>query len=332
MSLTKKDVVRRILAKKSSKPRERGSAFAPSNIALCKYWGKRNDELNLPVTSSLSVSLGKLGSKVTLSLRDKSDLVELNGKRLDRDSSFARRVSAFLDLFRPDKKTFFKVVAVNTIPTAAGFASSASGFAAMTMALNQLFGWKLNASELSILSRLGSGSAGRSVFTGFVEWRAGKRADGMDSYALPLKPKWPDLRMGLVVVSDKAKPIGSRPAMKRTRDTSALYRSWPAKVAKDLPRLKTAIRHRDFPMLGKVAESNALAMHATMIDSKPPIVYWLPESVIAMNKIWKLREDGLEVYFTMDAGPNLKILFLKKDTASVKKAFPKIQIVAPFGG
>jgi diphosphomevalonate decarboxylase len=103
-------------------------------------------------------------------------------------------------------------------------------------------------------------------------------------------------------------------------------------VAKDLPRLKTAIRRRDFQMLGKVAESNALAMHATMFDAKPPIVYWLPESVIAMKKIWKLREDGLNIYFTMDAGPNLKVLFLKKDTAAVKKAFPKIQVVAPFGG
>ena len=119
MSLTKQDVVRRILGKKSSSLREKGSAFAPSNIALCKYWGKRNDELNLPVTSSLSLSLGRLGSRVTLSLRDKADLVTLNGRRLSPDSSFARRVSEFLDLFRPDRKTFFKVVAVNTIPTAA---------------------------------------------------------------------------------------------------------------------------------------------------------------------------------------------------------------------
>jgi diphosphomevalonate decarboxylase len=330
MRLTKKDVVRSILGNKSSKPRKKGSAFAPSNIALCKYWGKRNDELNLPVTSSLSVSLGKLGSKVTISPRQKSDLVELNGKRLASDSSFARRVSEFLDLFRPDRQTFFKVVALNTIPTAAGFASSASGFAAMTLALNQLFGWKLNGRELSVLSRLGSGSACRSVYAGFVEWRAGKRADGMDSCALPLKSKWPDLRMGLVVVSDKEKSIGSRPAMKRTLETSALYRSWPAKVAKDLPLLKTAIRHRDFPTLGKVAESNALAMHATMFDAKPPVIYWLPESVLAMRKVWRLRQSGLHVYFTMDAGPNLKVLFLKKDTATVKKTFPQIQIVSPF--
>ncbi len=330
MSLTKKDVVRRILGNKSSNPRKKGSAFAPSNIALCKYWGKRNDELNLPVTSSLSLSLGKLGSRVTLSLRDTADLVTLNGKRLSPDSSFARRVSDFLDLFRPDKKTFFKIAAVNTIPTAAGFASSASGFAATTLALNELFGWKLNDRDLSILSRLGSGSASRSVYNGFVEWRAGRRADGMDSCAVPLKARWPALRMGLIVISDKAKSIGSRAAMKRTRETSALYRSWPRKVAKDMTLLKQAIRRRDFPMLGKTAESNALAMHATMFDSKPPVIYWLPESVLAMRKIWRLRQTGLHVYFTMDAGPNLKVLFLKKDTASVKKTFPKIQIVEPF--
>ena len=328
--ITKQDIVRKILKDKPSRLGSTGSAFAPSNIALCKYWGKREDDLNLPVTSSLSVSLGPFGSHVTVGLCEKSDGVELNGKRMEGGSSFARRVSAFLDLFRPTRRTFFKVVAVNTIPTAAGFASSASGFAAMTMALDELFGWKLDQREWSILARLGSGSACRSVYEGFVEWRAGERPDGMDSYAEPFLAKWPDLRLGLVVVSDKEKSIGSRAAMKRTRDTSALYRSWPVKVAKDLPRLKTAIRRRDFQMLGKTAESNALAMHATMIDSWPPVVYWLPESIAAMRKIWNLRERGLNLYFTMDAGPNLKLLFLKKDIAAVKKAFPGVQVIAPF--
>jgi diphosphomevalonate decarboxylase len=268
---------------------------------------------------------------VTIGLREKSDWVELNGKRIERDSSFACRVSTFLDLFRPNRWTFFKVVAANTIPTAAGFASSASGFAAMTMALDELFGWKLGKRELSILARLGSGSACRSVYEGFVEWHAGKRPDGMDSYAEPLRVKWPDLRLGLVVVSDKEKSIGSRPAMKRTRETSILYRAWPPKVAEDLRDMKQAIRRRDFPKLGKTAESNALAMHATMIDSWPPVVYWLPQSVAAMRKIWNLRKNGLNIYFTMDAGPNLKLLFLKKEAAAVKKAFPGVQMVAPFG-
>ena len=116
--------------------------------------------------------------------------------------------------------------------------------------------------------------------------------------------------------------------MKRTRETSGLYRSWPRKVAKDMTLLKRAIRRRNFPMLGNTAESNALAMHATMFDSKPPVIYWLPESVLAMRKIWRLRQTGLHVYFTMDAGPNLKVLFLKKDTAAVKKAFPKVPVEA----
>jgi diphosphomevalonate decarboxylase len=329
--ITKIDIVDEILKDRPSRLRAAGSAYAPSNIALCKYWGKRDDDLNLPVTSSLSVSLGKLGSDVTIGLREKSDLVELNGRRLDPGSSFAQRVSAFLDLFRPNPLTFFKVVAGNTVPTAAGFASSASGFAAMTMALDELFGWKLDKRELSILARLGSGSACRSVYEGFVEWRAGRRPDGMDSFAEPLPVKWPDLRLGLVVISDKEKNIGSRPAMKRTCETSILYGAWPAKVAEDLPVLKQAIRRQHFPRLGKTAESNALAMHATMINSWPPVVYWLPESVAAMKKIWNLREKGLNIYFTMDAGPNLKLLFLKKEVAAVKKAFPGVQIVAPFG-
>ncbi|OQW96646.1 MAG: hypothetical protein BWK77_04025, partial [Verrucomicrobia bacterium A1] len=159
MMPTKQEIVRLILKGRSREPRDEGIAFAPANIALCKYWGKRDEELNLPVTSSLSVSLGTLGSLVQLRSARASDIVFLNGKRLARDSSFARRVSGLLDLFRPGRKAFFEVRAVNTIPTAAGFASSASGFAALAMAADDLFGWRLPRRELSVLARLGSGSA-----------------------------------------------------------------------------------------------------------------------------------------------------------------------------
>jgi len=330
MNPSKQDVVRRILAGKPLEPREHGVAFAPSNIALCKYWGKRDEELNLPMTSSLSLSLGKLGSSARISASSGIDRYELNGVAVDPQSSFARRTKTFLDLFRPDPGTHFNVVAENTIPTAAGFASSASGFAALTLALDKLFGWNLERRNLSILARLGSGSACRSVYEGFVEWHAGKSPDGMDSFAERLGNKWPELRMGLVVISEAEKAVGSRPAMKQTVETSPLYAAWPSKVVHDLSELKVAIADRDFNRFGRTAESNALAMHATMIAAWPAVLYWLPESVAAMKRVVALRAEGLPLYFTMDAGPNLKLIFLEKDADAVTKAFPAVQIVAPF--
>ena len=328
--MTKGEIIAQLLGKRQSVPCAGATAFAPANIALCKYWGKRNAELNLPMASSLSISLGELGSRVTLTPRGATDRFLLNGKLIPPESSFARRAAAFLDLFRPTPKFFFAVNAQNSIPTAAGLASSASGFAALTLALDKLFGWHLERRKLSILARLGSGSACRSVFEGFVEWRMGKAANGMDSFAEPLKLYWPDLRVGLVMVSTKEKSVGSRDAMQHTRDTSPLYATWPETVTRDLAELKFAIRERNFTKFGEIAEGNALAMHATMIAARPAVLYWLPESVEAIHRVSRLRAEGCEVYFTMDAGPNLKLLFRKPNLRCVVKAFPNLQVIAPF--
>ena len=185
--MTPRDIVARLLADRPRRPvRDAATAFAPANIALCKYWGKRNETLNLPVTGSISMSLGTLGSEVTLAVRRGGDRVELNGAPLPPDGAFARRVSAFLDLFRAAPDSGYRVAARNTVPTAAGFASSASGFAALVKALMRCMAGNLKPEALSILARLGSGSAARSVFDGFAEWFAGERDDGMDSFAVPL--------------------------------------------------------------------------------------------------------------------------------------------------
>lgn len=311
-------------------PSAQAQAFAPANIALCKYWGKRDRTLNLPVTSSLSISMEPFGSEVLLCVTGEPDTLILNDQPIPADTPFARRVTEFLDLFRPGPTGGFHVAARNTIPTAAGFASSASGFAALVLALDRLFGWALDGRALSILARLGSGSACRSVYTGFVEWLAGSAPDGMDSYAVPLEAEWPDLRMGLVFISSEEKAIGSRAAMARTVSTSPLYAAWPAKVTADLVELKAAIRDRDFHRLGRTAQSNALTMHATMIAAQPSILYWQPGSVAAMHRVMDLQEQGLPVYFTMDAGPNLKLLFEQKDQAAVEAAFPGLVVVSPF--
>lgn len=309
-----------------------GRAFAPSNIALCKYWGKRNEELNLPITSSLSVALGTLGTTTTLSINTGStaDEIRLNGNPVPTRHKFAKGATGFLNLFRPTPTLFYRMDTVNTVPTAAGLASSASGFAALTLALNDLGQWDLEPRHLSILARLGSGSASRSVYQGFAEWNAGADEDGMDSYAVPVEGTWPELRLGLIKVSTAEKDISSRQAMKRTRRTSALYEAWPVKVAHDLVVVKEAIAARDFNLLGQTAESNALAMHATGLAAWPPVLFWLPESVAVMHRIWELRDQGLALYFTMDAGPNVKLLFQAADTALIQQHFPGVEVVAPF--
>lgn len=311
--------------------RENGFAFAPTNIALCKYWGKRNTELNLPITASLSVSLPGKGAGTQLSLvKEAKDTVILNGVETAGDTEFAKRLIEFLDLFRPKSNWRLKIEINMNIPVAAGLASSACGFASLMLAMDTLFGWNLKKQALSVLARLGSGSASRSFWPGFVEWNAGIRPDGMDSYGEPLNAEWPGLCLGIISVSDQPKPVSSRAAMQRTVDTSGLYASWPKKVAHDLPMIKQAIQSKHFPLLGGASESNALSMHATLLSSWPPICYSLPETLALMQQVWSLRKDGLELYFTQDAGPNLKLLFLDSDKEKVQQHFPGVDVIRLF--
>jgi len=329
----KSDVVKAIFKQHlpTQPAREKGLAFAPTNIALCKYWGKRNAELNLPVTGSLSIALPDKGAMTQLQLFDaEQDFILLNGKSIASDSAFAQRITQFLDLFRPQVKWRLQIDIKMNLPVAAGLASSACGFASLVSALNDLFAWELEKRQLSILARLGSGSAARSLWNGFVEWYAGAQPDGMDSFGEPMPFQWPELNIGIVGISDAPKPISSREAMQRTVNSSALYASWPRKVAQDLVLLKQALNTKNFPLLGGTAESDALSMHATMLSAWPPICYSLPETVSAMQKIWNARAEGLPLYFTQDAGPNLKLIFLEQDKAHVSTLFPTVEIIKIF--
>lgn len=331
MSITKQEVIQARLPA-ALVPLDQAEAFAPSNIALCKYWGKRDAELNLPINNSLSVSLGHLGTRTLLqNAADGVDRVFLNGVEQARDTPFAAKLLAFVELFRAGRALPVHVHTENNIPTAAGLASSASGFAALTLALDRWLQLGLAPEVLSAFARMGSGSACRSVFEGFVEWRDGIHDDGMDSHGVPLAAHWPGLQIGLVKVATGEKSVGSRAGMQRTIETAHLYQSWPLQAAADLDKLHRAIDSADFALLGQTAEQNALSMHATMIASWPPLLYWQPESVAAMQQVWQLREQGLDLYFTMDAGPNLKLLFQARDRDAVEQAFPGLEVVAPFG-
>lgn len=309
-------------------------AFAPANVALCKYWGKRDEELNLPMTNSLSISLGQRGTSTSIQhnfdLTCNKDIYIVNDEAINNKTSFAQRLKNYLDLFRPNKNTFYIIKTSNTVPTASGFASSASGFSALILALNCLYRWNLPKQDLSILARLGSGSACRSLWNGFVEWQQGNDENGLDSYGFSLPYVLPELRIGALVFTQQAKEISSRDAMHNTVATSPLYNSWIEQVSQDLATLHQALKTKDFELLGKTAESNSLLMHAIMQSSRPAIIYTQDVTLNAMRRVWHLRDAGIKVYFTQDAGANLQLLFLEQDSKVIKTAFPEVEIIVPF--
>jgi diphosphomevalonate decarboxylase len=307
-----------------------GYAYAPSNIAICKYWGKRDTNLNLPVTSSLSLSLGKKGAFTAIKHNEQTDNFILNNEPIAPNTKFAKRLSIFLNLFRPHRKIFYDVTIQSNVPIAAGFASSACGFAALVQALNNLYDWHLTKTELSILARLGSGSACRSLWDGFVEWQQGEDPNGMDSHGVSLPYIWPELRLGAIVISNAAKSISSTDAMQITALTSPLYEYWPQQANADLTTIKYALAKKDFTLLASTAEYNAIAMHEMMRAATPAINYGTTLTFSAIQKIQELRKAGTPVYFTQDAGPNLQLFFLATYEKEILQTFPETEIILPF--
>jgi len=325
--MSKADVLKKIFAQVKSRHQSRATSFAPTNIALIKYWGKRDQILNLPNTSSLSLTLPDFGTSTKISIIDANqDQIVFNDKKIEATDSRAKRLRDFLDLFRPYTQCHYQIETKNTIPTSAGLASSASGFAALVLALNQLHHWQFDKHILSILARLGSGSACRSFWRGFVIWTAGEQDDGSDSFAKPFASVWPELCLGFVLLNTAVKEVSSRQAMQHTVQTSLLYRQWPSQVEKDLKSMQAAINEKNFKLIGQIAEANAMAMHATMMAARPAIVYGTSKTWQLIEGIWQLRKKGLNIYFTQDAGPNIKLLFEKKDLATVRQCFPEIHV------
>lgn len=310
-------------------PADSAQAYAPSNIALIKYWGKRDTILNLPQNGSLSISLADHGTHTAIHPAEQDSLT-LNGAPISENSPFYRRTFAFVELIRRNAHHPLAITTHNTIPTAAGLASSASGYAALTLAFNQYFRLNLPETTLSALARIGSGSAARSLWHGFVEWQRGERTDGADSIATPIATDWQDLRIALLAVDTREKKTPSRDGMNHTLATSPLYDRWPQTAAADLDTLRHAIATQDFTTLGQTAESNALAMHATMLAARPALIYLQAESLAALHRLHTLRADGLEHYATIDAGPNLKLLYHVRDQADIRAAWPRADHINPF--
>lgn len=278
-------------------------ATAGPSLALTKYWGKTSGGVNLPATPSLAVTLSELRSVTRVTLRPgrEGDKVTVNGS-IESPERFA----LLLDELR--KRTgfdgAFDAMSVNNFPTAAGLASSASGMAALVKACDAALESNLPREELSSIARLGSGSASRSIFGGFVLLPAASPA------AEPLFPQdhWPSLRIVAVALHAGEKPISSRKAMNRTAETSPYFAAWVADAPKLTDRAMQAVRARDLSALGEVARESYMRMFATMLGSSPPVLYWRPESVSLLHSLQELREEGLPVWETMDAGPQVKVL------------------------
>lgn len=309
----------------------KGKARAHANIALIKYWGKRDEKLALPMNSSLSLTLDCFytETEVVFDKNIDGDVFYLNGDIQDKSST--NKISRFLDLFRDAAKinTSAEVKSVNYVPTAAGLASSASGFAALAAAANIASGLNLNKRDLSIYARQGSGSATRSIYGGFVEWKKGTSSD--DSYAIPIDDANWDIGMIIVIVNSDKKEVSSREGMKRTVKTSPFYKGWVESIEEDLEGIKGAIKNRNLEHMGIIAERNALKMHGTMLGANPPFSYWEPGTIVAMEIVRKLRKEGVPCYFTMDAGPNVKIICRLSQSdiirESLKQRFEDEQII-----
>lgn len=310
---------------------QHGHAFAHTNIALVKYWGKRDTTLNLPMTDSLSISLPGHGTKASISILANEHQIIINGAFLATEHPAWNNLHAYLENVRTITQHHYLLSLDFNIPVAAGFASSASCFASIALALNALHQWHLSTASLSIMARLGSGSAARSIEPGFCIWHAGTQEDGMDSFATPLPTQWPELCIGLLHIDHGIKKQSSRLGMQHTQETSLLFHAWPNQVARDLTLMTDAINRHDFKLLGETAENNAESMHACMQSSQPALIYSLPETLAQKQRIIALRAEGLPIYYTQDAGPNLKCVFLATNKEFVLSHFPDMTVIHPFG-
>lgn len=304
------------------------TAVAHPNIALVKYWGKRDERLILPCTDSLSMTLDVFPTTTSVRLDDGAaqDAVTLNG--VPAAGEAGRRITAFLQLVREMSGVERRSVvdSRNTVPTGAGLASSASGFAALAVAAAAAYGIGLDARGLSRLARRGSGSASRSVFGGFAVWHAGPEGAAaaeadLASYAEPVPVAAGfDPALVIAVVSAGAKAVSSREAMRRTVETSPLYRPWAVSSTGDLADMRAALGRGDLDAVGEIAERNALGMHATMLAARPAVRYLSPATVTVLDRVLQLRRDGVGAWATMDAGPNVKVLCRRADATRVADA------------
>ncbi|KAK5145662.1 diphosphomevalonate decarboxylase [Cryomyces antarcticus] len=321
----------------------RASTTAPVNIAVIKYWGKRDPSLNLPTNSSLSVTLSqsdlRTHTTASCSALFSSDSLLLNAA--PQDVSGARTQACFRELRTlrqqledsdsslPKLATLpLKIVSENNFPTAAGLASSAAGFAALVRAIADLYALPASPTELSRIARQGSGSACRSLFGGYVGWNAGTGSSGTDSTAYEVAPAshWPSMRALILVVSTEKKGVSSTAGMQTTVATSSLFHARVESVPSRMQQMEAAIRARDFGAFARLTMRDSNSFHATCLDTDPPIFYLNDVSraaIAAVNGINSAAGAEIAAY-TFDAGPNAVIYYLAEHATAVAGTFKGI--------
>jgi diphosphomevalonate decarboxylase len=295
----------------------KATALAGSNVPIVKYWGALDLERNLPLNDTISLTLDQANTLVTIEFSPHvgQDRVEMEGH--PTSGAPAERVTRHLDHLRrlAGAHEPARVASRSTVPAATGLATSASFYAAMTVAGLAALGIAIDERTASTIARLGSGSAARSIFGGWVEWVAGGRHE--DSYAHPLAPReWWPLRDVVVIVSEAPKELPSADGH-RAAPASPCHLGRLARTAEHLALARTAILTRDLDLLGRVAEEQALLLHAVTMTASPPVLYWQPATLAVMHQVWAWRREGVPAYFSLDAGPNVHVLTTPEHTPQV---------------
>jgi len=292
------------------------TAVAQPNIALIKYWGKRDVSRNLPAVGSISITLQDLFTRMRVGFDDglDSDALTVNGLP---DEKMLPRLSACLDSVAGRDRSCARIESTCNFPIAAGLASSASSFAALTVAAAAASGKNADTLDLARLAGRASGSAARSLFGGFVELT--NAGDEIDLRELCPPDAWP-LKVVVAITATGPKPVGSTEAMEISRRTSPFYSNWVSQQEHDLAIAREAIAARDFEKLAAIAEHNCLKMHSVMWASRPPMVYWNAATMRCLQTVRKLQGEGVGVFFTIDAGPQLKAVCLPGAETKVEAA------------
>lgn len=316
----------------------KATALAHSNIAFVKYWGHADAVLRLPANPTLSVNLSGLDTQTTVEFDAAliSDELTIDGQRATEKAR--QRVSIHLDHVRTLAQTDLhaRVVSCNSFPVGAGLASSASAFAALTLAATAALGLSMSEAQLSALARLGSGSASRSIPAGFVEWVQG--AEHHTSYARSIAPPEHWALCDCIAIADaEHKAVGSTEGHARAH-TSPLHGARVADITARLESCKAAILACDLDALGEIMEADAVMMHAVAMTSRPPIYYWTPATLRIMRAVVDWRIEGLPVYYTIDAGPNVHCLCENKHADEVRQRLEglagvkKVRVACPGSG
>ncbi len=300
-------------------------ARARANIALAKYWGKNDLALNLPAVPSISLTLDGLltETEVSYDATLRADRVSLDGRRASKAER--ARVVRMLDRIREQSSEtrFAHVRSVNHFPTAAGLASSASGFAALAAAATTAADLRWSVRKQSALARWASASAARSFFGGFAELPAGKPGDDrLAGKPLFDEHHW-DVRLVVAVTAKGPKKVGSTEGMERSRKTSPLYDAWVERAPALCRKIKRALKKKDLDTLGAAMEQSTFAFHACAMSASPSILYWQPPTIAALRTVESLRDRGVSAWATMDAGPHVKVLCHADDAKKVQRALKR---------